>query len=239
MGRCGRHRVRIRRPRRPQFRRGEYRLQRHDHAGHDRSRPVDRLARRARHRGLRPRYAFRPRQMRHILGEQSATIASTAAEPGFTPNVTFTRLGEHQLYTAIIAPSPESPYAHAEKLPVLMKPYGGPGFQQVIASQSFYWEGQWWADQGFLVVTADGRGTTGRGPAWDREIFEDMKDVTLADQSRPSTPCPRPSPGSTPMWNHVRHSRCGRSGRRRDTTALAPPPASGRRFPCRTSTRCA
>lgn len=121
-------------------------------------------------------------QMRHILGEQSATIASTAAEPGFTPNVTFTRLGEHQLYTAIIAPSPESPYAHAEKLPVLMKPYGGPGFQQVVASQSFYWEGQWWADQGFLVVTADGRGTTGRGPAWDREIFEDMKDVTLADQ---------------------------------------------------------
>lgn len=121
-------------------------------------------------------------QMRHILGEQSATISSTAAEPGFTPNVTFTRLGEHQLYTAIIAPSPSSPYAHADKLPVLMKPYGGPGFQQVVASQSFYWEGQWWADQGFLVVTADGRGTTGRGPSWDREIFEDMKDVTLADQ---------------------------------------------------------
>ncbi|RHB62610.1 prolyl oligopeptidase family serine peptidase [Bifidobacterium longum] len=121
-------------------------------------------------------------QMRHILGEQSATISSTAAEPGFAPNVTFTRLGKHQLYTAIIAPSPSSPYAHADKLPVLMKPYGGPGFQQVVASQSFYWEGQWWADQGFLVVTADGRGTTGRGPAWDREIFEDMKDVTLADQ---------------------------------------------------------
>lgn len=121
-------------------------------------------------------------QMRHILGEQSATISSTAAEPGFAPNVTFTRLGKHQLYTAIIAPSPSSPYAHSDKLPVLMKPYGGPGFQQVVASQSFYWEGQWWADQGFLVVTADGRGTTGRGPAWDREIFEDMKDVTLADQ---------------------------------------------------------
>lgn len=115
-------------------------------------------------------------------GPAEATIASTAAEPGFTPSVTFTRLGEHQMYTAIITPSPESPYAHADKLPVLMKPYGGPGFQQVIASQSFYWESQWWADQGFLVVTADNRGTTGRGPAWDREIFEDMKDVTLADQ---------------------------------------------------------
>ena len=109
-------------------------------------------------------------------------ITSTAAEPGFTPNVTFTRLGEPRLYTAIIAPNPSSPYAHADKLPVLMKPYGGPGFQQVVASQSFYWEGQWWADQGFLVVTADGRGTTGRGPAWDRAIFENMKGVTLADQ---------------------------------------------------------
>ncbi|MFR3196020.1 MAG: prolyl oligopeptidase family serine peptidase [Bifidobacterium longum] len=112
----------------------------------------------------------------------AADITSTAAEPGFTPNVTFTRLGEYRLYTAIIAPSPSSPYAHADKLPVLMKPYGGPGFQQVVASQSFYWEGQWWADQGFLVVTADGRGTTGRGPAWDRAIFENMKGVTLADQ---------------------------------------------------------
>ena len=88
-----------------------------------------------------------------------------------------------------------------------MKPYGGPGFQQVIASQSFYWEGQWWADQGFLVVTADGRGTTGRGPAWDREIFEDMKDVTLADQVEAVNALPEAVAGSTPMWNHVRHSR--------------------------------
>lgn len=118
----------------------------------------------------------------HTTDITAADITSTAAEPGFTPNVTFTRLGEHRLYTAIIAPSPSSPYAHADKLPVLMKPYGGPGFQQVVASQSFYWEGQWWADQGFLVVTADGRGTTGRGPAWDRAIFENMKGVTLADQ---------------------------------------------------------
>lgn len=109
-------------------------------------------------------------------------IATHAAEPGFTPNVHFARIGEHQLYTAIIAPSADSPYAAAESLPVLLKPYGGPGFQQVVASQSYYWDAQWWADQGFLVVTADGRGTTGRGPKWDREIFENMKDVTLADQ---------------------------------------------------------
>ena len=117
------------------------------------------------------------------VGESSsALIANHAADPGFAPNIVFTRLGEHRLYTAIIAPSAGSRYAGAEQLPVLMKPYGGPGYQQVIVSQAFYWDAQWWADQGFLVVTADGRGTTGRGPKWDREIFEDMKDVTLADQ---------------------------------------------------------
>ena len=111
-----------------------------------------------------------------------APIENHAEVPGFTPNVRFARLGERKLYTAIILPSESSAYARADTLPVLMKPYGGPGFQQVVESQSFYWDAQWWADQGYIVVTADGRGTTGRGPRWDREIYLDMKAVTLADQ---------------------------------------------------------
>lgn len=109
-------------------------------------------------------------------------IENHAETPGITPNVHFTRLGERGLYTAIVLPSASSEYAHADTLPVLMKPYGGPGFQQVVESQSFYWDAQWWADQGYIVVTADGRGTTGRGPKWDRAIYETMKSVTLEDQ---------------------------------------------------------
>ena len=109
-------------------------------------------------------------------------IENHAETPGFTPNVHFTRLGERGLYTAIVMPSAGSEYAHATTLPVLMKPYGGPGFQQVVESQSFYWDAQWWANQGYIVVTADGRGTTGRGPKWDRAIYETMKSVTLEDQ---------------------------------------------------------
>ena len=111
-----------------------------------------------------------------------APIENHAETPGFTPNVHFTRLGERGLYTAIVLPSASSEYAHADTLPVLMKPYAGPGFQQVVESQSFYWDAQWWADQGYIVVTADGRGTTGRGPQWDRAIYETMKSVTLEDQ---------------------------------------------------------
>ena len=111
-----------------------------------------------------------------------APIENHAETPGFTPNVHFTRLGERGLYAAIVLPSASSEYAHANTLPVLMKPYGGPGFQQVVESQSFYWDAQWWANQGYIVVTADGRGTTGRGPKWDRAIYETMKSVTLEDQ---------------------------------------------------------
>ena len=133
-------------------------------------------------------------EMIHILTDESgretarAQIANHAATPGFAPNTTFVRLGEHRLYTAITRPSEgcetaeRIKAANGGRLPVLLKPYGGPGFQQVVLQQSYYWEAQWWADQGFIVVTADGRGTTGRGPKWDREIFETMKDVTLADQ---------------------------------------------------------
>ncbi|WEV75434.1 alpha/beta fold hydrolase [Bifidobacterium sp. ESL0800] len=110
------------------------------------------------------------------------SIASHAETPGFTPNTEFARIGEHRMFTAITRPSASSKFAGATKLPVLMKPYGGPGVQQVTFSQANYWESQWWADQGFIVVTADNRGTTGRGPKWDREMFEDMKYVSLDDQ---------------------------------------------------------
>ena len=113
----------------------------------------------------------------------AAAIASTAADPGFLPNTSFATLpGEHHLLAAITMPSETSPYAHAATLPVLVKPYGGPGFQQVVFRSSFYLDAQWWADQGYIVLTADGRGTTGRGPKWDRAMFEDMKGVSLADQ---------------------------------------------------------
>lgn len=111
-----------------------------------------------------------------------ANIENHSAEPGFAPRVEFAQLGVHRLQAAIIRPSQNSPYADADSLPVLLKPYGGPGFQQAVFNQAMYWEAQWWADQGFIVLTADGHGTTGRGPAWDRAIFKNMAQVTLDDQ---------------------------------------------------------
>jgi dipeptidyl-peptidase-4 len=68
------------------------------------------------------------------------------------------------------------------RLPVLVDPYGGPHAQRVLAVQRMYCEAQWLADQGFAVVIADGRGSPGRGPSWDRAVRGDFVGPVIEDQ---------------------------------------------------------
>jgi dipeptidyl-peptidase-4 len=63
-----------------------------------------------------------------------------------------------------------------------MDPYGGPHAQRVVSSQNAFLASQWLADQGFAVIVADGRGTPGRGLAWERAIAYDFAGATLEDQ---------------------------------------------------------
>jgi dipeptidyl-peptidase-4 len=65
---------------------------------------------------------------------------------------------------------------------VLCDPYGGPAAQRVLSSRNIYLTSQWFADQGFAVLIADGRGTPGRGPDWDRLIHYDEATPNLEDQ---------------------------------------------------------
>jgi dipeptidyl-peptidase-4 len=113
-------------------------------------------------------------------GEQVAEVASFAVTPPITPNLHLLTLGERQLRAALLYPTGHEP--GSKKLPVLLDPYGGPHAQRVLASRNAYLGPQWLADQGFAVLIADGRGTPGRGPDWDREIAFDFAGVTLDDQ---------------------------------------------------------
>jgi dipeptidyl-peptidase-4 len=70
----------------------------------------------------------------------------------------------------------------SHRLPVLLDPYGGPHAQRVLHARNSYLAPQWLADQGFAVLIADGRGTPGRGPDWDRSVAGDFADITVADQ---------------------------------------------------------
>lgn len=68
-------------------------------------------------------------------------------------------------------------------LPVLVDSYGGAALQRVTAELD--WRvllSQWFAEQGFAVLTTDGRGTPGRGPDWEREVHGDLFGPVLDDQ---------------------------------------------------------
>lgn len=64
----------------------------------------------------------------------------------------------------------------------MLRPYGGPHGAQVLNGALTYAEDQWFADQGFVVVVADNRGTPGRGPAWDHSIYQDFVTPVIEDQ---------------------------------------------------------
>ena len=65
---------------------------------------------------------------------------------------------------------------------MLLDPYGGPHAQRVLRSYNAFLTSQWFADQGFAVVVADGRGTPGRGSAFERSVRGDLASGVLDDQ---------------------------------------------------------
>jgi len=111
--------------------------------------------------------------------ERLSELKSVAELPRITARPRELVLGERGLRGTLLLPSDAEPGA---KLPVLLDPYGGPHGQMAVASHNAYLSPQWFADQGFAVLVADGRGTPGRGPAWDRAVRDDFAGVTLQDQ---------------------------------------------------------
>jgi dipeptidyl-peptidase-4 len=114
-------------------------------------------------------------------GQAPAGIASLAEQPSLpAPAPVIFGAGERGIRTAVLFPSWHQP--GQGKLPVLLDPYGGPHAQRVLAARGAYLESQWFAEQGFAVVIADGRGTPGRGPEWERAVAGDLAGPVLADQ---------------------------------------------------------
>jgi dipeptidyl-peptidase 4 len=114
-------------------------------------------------------------------GAEAARIASLAQQPNLPdPKPDIFGAGERDVRTALLLPSWHEP--GSGKLPVLLDPYGGPHAQRVTSSRAAFSTPQWLAEQGFAVVVADGRGTPGRGAAWERAVAGDLAGPVLADQ---------------------------------------------------------
>lgn len=111
-----------------------------------------------------------------VLG--GAELRSLVEEPLVRPRVEFARFGMRRIPVAVLTPSGHD----GSPLPVLLDPYGGPHAQRVVRSSVAHATSQWFADQGFLVVVADGRGTPGLGSAWERAVKGDLAGGVLDDQ---------------------------------------------------------
>ena len=105
-------------------------------------------------------------------------LVNNAEQSLLSVNVSFHRVGKRNICTAIVLPENHDGSA----LPVLFDPYGGPHAQRVVSSSMAFTAAQWFANQGFCVVIADGSGTPGRGSEWEREVYHDLATTVLSDQ---------------------------------------------------------
>jgi dipeptidyl-peptidase-4 len=108
------------------------------------------------------------------------SITSLAERPVTRPQVTVLEAGATAIRTAVLFPTGHVP--GSRRLPIVLSPYGGPHHAEVLEAGAAFGEDQWLADQGFCVVVADGRGTPGRGPAWERSVAGDLATPVLEDQ---------------------------------------------------------
>ncbi|MFJ3900889.1 prolyl oligopeptidase family serine peptidase [Streptomyces sp. NPDC090025] len=110
---------------------------------------------------------------------QVAEVGSYAERPSLAADVRLVEAGERRIPCAVLLPSTwrdgDGP------LPVLLDPYGGPHGQRVLAAHNPYLTSRWFAEQGFAVVVADGRGMPGRSPAWEKAVAGDLT-LALEDQ---------------------------------------------------------
>ena len=114
-------------------------------------------------------------------GGPAVNVASLAEPPALpAPRPVLFRAGPREIQTAVLFPSWHQ--AGQGPLPVLLDPYGGPHAQRVLRTRGAYLVPQWFAEQGFAVVIADGRGTPARGPAWERAVAGDLAGPVLEDQ---------------------------------------------------------
>ncbi|MEX0990440.1 MAG: prolyl oligopeptidase family serine peptidase [Actinomycetota bacterium] len=114
-------------------------------------------------------------------GARIGVIGSSAEPPPLDTRPSFSLLGTRELRSALLIPRDVQP-DRSGPLPVLLDPYGGPHHARVVHARQDFHGSQWFADRGFAVLVTDGRGTPGRGPAWERGVRADLAGPVLEDQ---------------------------------------------------------
>ena len=112
-------------------------------------------------------------------GSVVGVVPSVAETPVDLPRVEYGHLGDGLGYNVkLVRPRDFDP---TKRYPVIDAVYGGPGSRVVNQGYGGFMD-QWMADHGFIVVSADGRGTPGFGRGWERAITNRFGDLPLEEQ---------------------------------------------------------
>lgn len=117
-------------------------------------------------------------------GAVLAELPSVAIEPPIQVRAEIRKVGPGEgFWATVIRPNGSQP---GRKLPVILSVYGGPGpiawpLHGAARQRGRSLLDQWFADHGFVVVSAEGRGTARRGRAFERAIKGDLS-LPLEDQ---------------------------------------------------------
>lgn len=106
-------------------------------------------------------------------------LPAVETEPTWDVQVEFVQTGAQQFHAALVRPAG---FVKNKKYPVILDIYAGPCHIHVQRIKRRWLLNQWLANQGFVVVAVDGRGTPGRGHLWERGIHQDFSKIPLQDQ---------------------------------------------------------
>jgi dipeptidyl-peptidase-4 len=127
----------------------------------------------------RPVHAMPQSTVVHRDGTPVGELPSVAENPPFAPQLTLLAVGSKRFRAAVVKPRT---FDAGKRYPVIVDVYGGPHFNHVLATMNRWLLDQWYADQGFIVVSIEGRGTPGRGRDWERSLYQKFGSVPLEDQ---------------------------------------------------------
>ncbi len=113
-----------------------------------------------------------------LYKDKQFQINNFAQAPHFKPNIEIKYLPESNLFATVIRPS----HSQNKPLPVILSPYAGPHAQRVLRTANGYLAEQFLAQQGYVVLVVDGRGTPGRGKAFAQSISSNWAEKVLTDQ---------------------------------------------------------
>jgi dipeptidyl-peptidase-4 len=117
--------------------------------------------------------------VRDAGGRALAELRTVTETPSIATHLSFETAGPRQLRAVVVRPADFRPGA---RYPVLVNVYAGPHTQMARQAAYSYLLPQWFANQGYIVVALDGRGTPARGRDWERAIRGDLIGPALADQ---------------------------------------------------------